>query len=240
MSALRKPFRVEFAGSGTEAGENTGGQFADMRHDQIISEIAALKELIAPTQDLSTQVLDDYKKEFAEAVKLKTELDAIYEAINRTKFEIATLHHSGFEGEEMCRVTNELDAIVDGTENATELILTSAEFIDEASGKLADSLTGDDETLAQEIQDKVIKIFEACNFQDLTGQRISKVVQTLSFIEERIVRVMEIWGGIDSFSDIEVADVPNKKEGDEALLNGPALEIDSGVASQDDIDALFP
>lgn len=240
MSALRKPFRVEFVGHGAEPGESGGDQAAEMRHDQVIREIAALKELIAPTQDLSSKVLDDYKKEFAEAVKLKSELDAIYEAINRTKFEIATLHHSGFEGEEMCRVTNELDAIVAGTENATEMILTSAEFIDEASSKLANSLTGDDETTAQEIQDKVIKIFEACNFQDLTGQRISKVVNTLSFIEDRIVRVMEIWGGIESFAEIEVDAVPNKKEGDEALLNGPALEIDNDVASQDDIDALFP
>ncbi len=240
MSALRKPFRVEFVGYGAEPGESGGDQAAEMRHEQVLREIATLKELIAPTQDLSSRVLDDYKKEFAEAVKLKTELDAIYEAINRTKFEIATLHHSGFEGEEMCRVTNELDAIVAGTENATEMILTSAEYIDEASAQLSSSLTGDDETTAQEIQDKVIKIFEACNFQDLTGQRISKVVNTLSFIEDRIVRVMEIWGGIESFADIVVDAVPNKRDGDEALLNGPALEIDNDVASQDDIDALFP
>ena len=49
----------------------------------------------------------------------------------------------------------------------------------------------------------MIKIFEACNFQDLTGQRITKVVGTLKFIETHIVRMMEIWGGLEAFKDIE-------------------------------------
>ena len=57
--------------------------------------------------------------------------------------------------------------------------------------------------LAQDIQERVVKIFEACNFQDLTGQRITKVVATLKFIETHIVRMMEIWGGLDAFKDIE-------------------------------------
>ncbi len=50
--------------------------------------------------------------------------------------------------------------------------------------------------------------------------------------------MMEIWGGIDHFQEIEV-DNPMEKTGDAALLNGPALQDEEGVASQDDIDALF-
>ncbi|RMF05696.1 MAG: hypothetical protein D6773_04985, partial [Alphaproteobacteria bacterium] len=88
------------------------------------------------------------------------------------------------------------------------------------------------------IQELVVQIFEACNFQDLTGQRITKVVRAFQFIEERVTRMMEIWGGIESFKEIEVVDPP-KRDGDAALLNGPALETDEDVASQDDIDALF-
>ena len=66
---------------------------------------------------------------------------------------------------------------------------------------------------AVDIQDKVIQIFEACNFQDLTGQRITKVVSTLRFVEDRIMQMMDIWGGIETFKDIEV-EQRDLKEGD--------------------------
>jgi chemotaxis protein CheZ len=64
------------------------------------------------------------------------------------------------------------------------------------------------------------------------------VVNTLKFIEDRIVKMMEIWGGLESFKDIEV-EVIAEVSGDAALLNGPKLAEDAGHASQDDIDALF-
>lgn len=242
MTAHRKIFRIEAQMRTTQKDGATAVATDDFeareRHKELMREIAALKTMMQPTQEMGEQVLENYKQEFAQAQKLKSELDEIYEAINRTKHEIATLHHSGFEGEEMSRVTNELDAVVMGTEQATEQILAAAEFVDEKAGILAGNLTGDDETHAQEIQERILEIFEACNFQDLTGQRITKVVRTLSFIEERIIRMMEIWGGIESFNDIEVEE-REKRTGDAALLNGPSLETDIDVASQDDIDALF-
>ena len=91
---------------------------------------------------------------------------------------------------------------------------------------------------ASDIQEQVVKIFEACNFQDLTGQRITKVVNAFCFIEQRVDHMMEIWGGIEGFKDIEKFDLPERTDHEE-LLNGPALEEDENVASQDDIDALF-
>jgi chemotaxis protein CheZ len=94
------------------------------------------------------------------------------------------------------------------------------------------------QALAADIQDRVIKIFEACNFQDLTGQRITKVVATLKFIETHIVRMMEIWGGLEAFKDIETEKIA-VREGDTRLLNGPKIDGDAGHASQDDIDSLF-
>jgi chemotaxis protein CheZ len=84
----------------------------------------------------------------------------------------------------------------------------------------------------------VIHIFEACNFQDLTGQRITKVVATLKFIETHIVRMMEIWGGIEVFQEL-TPQAMAERDGDKKLLNGPKLDGEVGHASQDDIDALF-
>jgi chemotaxis protein CheZ len=139
----------------------------------------------------------------------------------------------------MTRVSGELDAVVAGTEKATESILSAAEFIDDHAMQLAAHVkTERDRALAAEIQEQVVLIFEACNFQDLTGQRITKVVSTLNFVENRIDRMIEIWGGIEQFNGIE-PDRPAPATGDKALLNGPALDTDVGRASQDDIDALF-
>ena len=184
-------------------------------------------------------MIDAYKAQIAEAAKLKSELDLIYDAINRTKQEIATVHMTGFEGPEMARVTNELDAIVGGTEHATEQILSSAEEIDQMAATLAARLKDEqNKELVADVQDRVIKIFEACNFQDLTGQRITKVVGTLKFIETHIVRMMEIWGGLEAFRDIAPEAVA-EREGDAKLLNGPKIDGEAGHASQDEIDALF-
>ena len=108
----------------------------------------------------------------------------------------------------------------------------------QAAAQAGPAQTGDDQGLAGDIQDQVVEIFESCNFQDLTGQRITKVVGTMRFIEDRIIRMMDIWGGIESFQGVEVVDELHR-EGDAALLNGPALEGQADVASQDDIDALF-
>ncbi|WP_244274532.1 protein phosphatase CheZ [Labrenzia sp. OB1] len=232
------------------SGASDSPAFAEeRRHQELLAELASVKSLIRSGEGqqqaamdpeaMSAKVLSEFRKEMSEAAKLKTELDAIYEAIAQTKKEIATLHQTtGSEGEEMTRVTNELDAVVDGTEGATESILTAAEFIDETANTLSARLSAQDQDLANDIQDKVVHIFEACNFQDLTGQRITKVVNTLRFVEDRITQMMDIWGGIESFQDIEIEE-REQKEGDAALLNGPSLDHDVDVASQDDIDALF-
>jgi chemotaxis protein CheZ len=230
MARMQKMFRIEAADQGVRA--HDGSQ-------QIIDEIRALRSLIEPHEAVSQRMIDTFRRELAEAQEMRQELEAVRDAIERTKIEIATVHHSGFKGTQMIRVTGELDAIVKGTLDATDAILSAAEVIDRDARVLEASVTSrQDSQTAADIQEQVVKIFEACNFQDLTGQRISKVVSTLSFIEDRIMRMMEIWGGIESFRTIEAAGIATR-EGDAALLNGPKLDADLGHASQDDIDALF-
>ena len=237
MQARRKPFRVESMERGRANGPAHGQHH--VHHDEIMSELRALRTLVKPTEQVTQQMIDAYKAQITEAAKLKGELDLIQHAIVRTKQEIATVHVTGFEGPEMARVTNELDAIVGGTETATETILSNAEEIDQFASTLIARLKDEQSgALVEDIQERVIKIFEACNFQDLTGQRITKVVATLKFIETHIMRMMEIWGGLDAFKDIEAETIAQRK-GDTGLLNGPKLKDETGHASQDEIDALF-
>ena len=238
MQARRKPFRVE--SMDRVAGRVNGHSYAHHHaHDEIMSELRSLRALVKPSEQVTQQMIEAYKAQIAEAAKLKHELDLIQDAIIRTKQEIATVHVTGFEGPEMARVTNELDAIVGGTESATDTILSNAEEIDQLASTLAARLKDEqNQQLVQDMQERVIKIFEACNFQDLTGQRITKVVGTLKFIETHIVRMMEIWGGLEAFKDIEAEQIA-ACAGDARLLNGPKVEGEAGHASQDDIDAMF-
>jgi chemotaxis protein CheZ len=208
------------------------------RHTEIMSMLGTIKDMIVPAREISTSIIEEHRRDMQEALRLKVELDSIYEAIERTKREIATIRYAGAQGQEINRVTDELGAIVLGTEAATNSILAAGERIDELAGNLAARLSGGDQEFAREISDQVISIFEACNFQDITGQRISKVVNAMRFVEERVHQMIDIWGGLESFKDVETLEVQSR-QGDAALLNGPALATDKGVTSQDAIDALF-
>lgn len=251
QSAQRRVFRIEQGrgvapnGAANGAAANGNGSMslvpdgADARHREIMETLHGIRESIEPQEQLTQKIIDDYKHDLNEASKIKDELNRIYAAISQTKQEIANLRMSGDSSLELSRMTDELGAIVAGTEQATETILHAAEEIDTKATDLIAALkqqaNKDD---ACDIQEMVIKIFEACNFQDLTGQRITKIVTAFQFIEGRVENMMNIWGGIESFQGIE-PEQPEQRQGDAALLNGPALECDEDVASQDDIDALF-
>lgn len=246
--AKRKAFRIEASMNGQTVGRVSGrppvsapdapaASLSGGDSVAILNAIAELKEMIEPREELDQAKIDSFHREMAEVKRLEAEMSAIRAAIQQTKTEIATLHQSGFQGKELGKVTDELDAVVQGTEQATEAILTAAETVEDRVGNLSAKLSGDDQGMANDAAEAVMTIFEACNFQDITGQRITKVVKTMRFIEERIDSMMEIWGGMESFEEVETLDVGPK--GDAALLNGPAMAEDTNVASQDDIDALF-
>ncbi|VAW17648.1 FIG00741478: hypothetical protein [hydrothermal vent metagenome] len=233
---------------GADAQVDSGtDDIAERRHREIMSAIARMQGAAVPadgpTDEDAANVkkqLDDYRASMEQMLKLKSELDHIHGAIAETKKEIAGLHQSGVSGENMATVTDELDEVVNGTEQATEAILTAAEEIDRNAGDLSASLKqSQNRDQAQEIQERVIQIFEACNFQDITGQRINKVVNTLKYVEDRVTAMMSIWGGLDAFDNIKGEPLANPS-GDHELLHGPGdIEEDPTRASQDDIDALF-
>jgi chemotaxis protein CheZ len=262
MPIHRKRFRIEEAFVGDmpfqEIGVDGGGEIGPM-HREIMDELRAIRAQMghpgsgavvaaaASAIEHSTQheiaetraLLETYRAQIEQCEKLKVELDLIHDAIDRTKREIAVLHGKSFSGDEMARVNGELGAVVGGTEQATQQILEAAEAIDQASSALSKVNTPDQQKLlSEEIQERVISIFEACNFQDLTGQRISKVMNTMKFIEHHINTMMDIWGGVDAIKAHVPAHVDTRDE-DDKLLNGPMLDGDAGHASQDDIDALF-
>jgi chemotaxis protein CheZ len=122
------------------------------------------------------------------------------------------------------RVASELATVIGDSEVATQKILAAAEDIDQAANDLSATLKTDFEHgLAQDIRERVIKIFEACNFQDVTGQRVAKVLATFAGLEQQIVRAL------DALTRSPAA----------PPLHGPGLPDEPGHISQGEVDALF-
>jgi chemotaxis protein CheZ len=256
MPVHRRRFRIEEAFSGDiQLPPEVDAEVGPM-HREIMNELRAIRAQMAVSRHPSVTtetigeaasrevaethvLLETYRAQIEQCEKLKVELDLIYDAITRTKREIAVLHGKSFNGEEMAKVNGELGAVVGGTEEATQQILEAAESIDNAATALSKVTSPDQQKLlSEEIQERVVSIFEACNFQDLTGQRIKKVMTTMKFIENHITVMMDIWGGVDAIK-AHAPPIVDTREGDSKLLNGPKSEGDVGHASQDDIDALF-
>jgi len=189
-----------------------------------------------PEQDWDEALASADRIEPEHEVKLlRNEIRAMSLAIQQTKSEIAALRPPNSEDDRLMVVTQELDAIITATEGATNTILEAAEKVDalaeQIEGMGTDSAS---HQAASDIRDTVVNMFEACNFQDITGQRISKVVKTLQFIEERVNKMIEIWGA-EGFADVDHSQ--EERDEESALLNGPQL-ANQGV-TQADIDKLF-
>ncbi len=170
-----------------------------------------------------------------EAVQL--EIARMVRTISHAKNEIAAIKHPLSDDNRINTASSQRAAIGQATEKATEEILGASEKIEEGINKLG-ALHATDEDTAEIIGDMaqhVVAILEACNFQDVTGQRISKVVKTIRFIEERVINMIEIWGA-EQFTGIPVPE-EDQPDDDSTLLNGP--QLDGEGLQQSEIDALF-
>jgi chemotaxis protein CheZ len=167
---------------------------------------------------------------------IKRELTLAQEAIARNRTELAALLSQN-EARHMKRAAGELGAAVDGMEKATNRILQAAETIDDSAKSLGAALKSEYERcLAQDIQEHTVLIYEACNFHDLAGQRIAKVIGIMHAVEEQLAAMLARCSDPGCAVEAAPARAPAKNGG---LLNGPKLDGDAGHASQRDIDAIF-
>lgn len=158
-------------------------------------------------------------------------LAELAQIIDSLKKDISLQRPEHVKNSHIPEATDELDAVVTATAEATHTIMTVCE-------EIQDVVSASDEKTQMAINDKVMQIFEACSFQDITGQRIKKVISTLAVIEKKIDRIMDTLG--DKVG-VKVSEEKLEKvisvEDEKSLLNGPQL---AGKAiSQDDIDKLL-
>src|SRR5579871_6274981 len=174
-------------GKVAEVAGSSGHVEVSNRLERIFAELAEIRALMNNLGEVHAPVDRDTSGPDA----LWAGLEEIQQAIVKTRVEISSLHANGLRDRQINRATDELDAVVVDTEQATQGILAAAEAIDGASDLLVTRLDGNDRVRAAEIHDHVIHIFEACNFQDIAGQRLSKVVALLHFIETSISKMAD-------------------------------------------------
>jgi chemotaxis protein CheZ len=167
---------------------------------------------------------------------LEENLNALFKYVDRVRIEIATLNKSGDGDDKFMTMSKQLDGVVEATKDASERIMDAVENSNAASDKLREALS---DPAQLELLDRVIDsnnvIFEACAFQDLTGQRVTKIVKSVSYVEERVTVLRAIWGTYE-LDEFEMKQ-KDERTADEKLLNGPQMIAEA--ISQDEIDKLF-
>jgi chemotaxis protein CheZ len=173
----------------------------------------------------------------AENTKLRSEILNLFQYIQRMRKEIAQMSVRDDDRTHFETASEHLDAIVTHTEDATNGILEQLEGIDALVEEIRESV-GEEHVseLCDRICERTMNAIEACTFQDITGQRVSRVIKSMKFVEDRVDAMIDLWGRDDIEAlGIELPD--DKPTGDEALLNGP--QIPGQEISQDEIDKLF-
>ncbi|HEX6979224.1 MAG TPA: protein phosphatase CheZ [Alphaproteobacteria bacterium] len=187
-------------------------------------------EIAAVVQSIVSTLRGDLT---AAELGLYNELEGLARFIQHAKAEIAALRPDEIRERHLPVATDELDAIVGATEEATHAILDSVEKIEAA---VADA----SEPARQTVAAAITRIYEACNFQDITGQRVTKVVKTLKLIEAKISELIAAFGHeLGPVADRTQTPAPAEAgaPAEAELLNGPQLP--GRANTQADIDALF-
>jgi chemotaxis protein CheZ len=198
----------------SEVGSNADGEIS-------INEILSLAQTMSQSMDSVYRAVE---------TSIQREFREIGSYIEAMKSDIAGLQANDLKHTHLPTAGRELDAVVEATEEATNTIMECAEMI-----MCADA--SDHDAYKALVDEQLMKIFEACSFQDITGQRISKVVETLSMVDQRVSRFAERFKVEDAEGHFDEDEASREKRKKDLLLDGPQAKGE-GI-NQDEVDDLF-
>ncbi|HEV2541953.1 MAG TPA: protein phosphatase CheZ [Methylobacterium sp.] len=169
----------------------------------------------------------DVRSQTSNPSAMVKELLDIADYIASLRDAIALLRANELTRDRLPMVHEELSEVVAATAGATNSIMNTAEAIlalPEGKG------------YRDAVEAKIYDIFEACTFQDITGQRIAKVAEAMSQLEGRLARFTAAVKARDA-AGIDETEADRRKRNESLLLNGP--QMGGPATAQDAIDALF-
>ena len=158
------------------------------------------------------------------------ELQDIAGYIEAMKGEIGGLQANELKESRIPAAGQELSAIIKATENATNTIMECAEALMAADAS-------DPAAYKALVDAKMMVIFEACSFQDITGQRVAKVIDTLQHIESRVARFANAVRTEDKPGYLDETEEARAERRKRLLLHGP--QLDGQSIAQSDVDSVF-
>lgn len=172
-------------------------------------------------------------------VRAHREILEVVEALQRSrgviqKASVKRLQNTNLKLREVS-ATTELAAadMLDGLDRALGLVDQLAEGDDPAAGD-------DREAAADELRDELHSLISLLQFQDITSQQLAYASGVLVDVEERLVRILEIFGG-----DRGEGEAEHEVETDEILWRAP-VDADPGATARDAVgrqalaDEIFP
>jgi chemotaxis protein CheZ len=199
------------------------GYLKEKRGEQVaLADVVALAELTAESLQTFFSTLD---------TTVYRELREIATYINDMKAEIGALQANELKESHIPAAGQELGAIVKATEEATNSIMECAETVMAADAR-------DPAAYKALVEAQMMRVFEACSFQDITGQRIAKVVETLQHIEERVSRFADVMQAKDIQGFLTEQERERAERKEKFLLHGPQLA--GGGVDQSKVDEMFP
>jgi len=193
-------------------------ELKDAHSENVFSAVGQVADQLSAIENFISRRFDEISMEINATSQ---QVDMAEEGITRKFAEILTvLQAISFKGDGSTPANAgvELDAVVEMTEKAANRILDAADRI---AHRIHDNQDwGSDESKSKAIEDidkDIEEILLACSFQDITGQRIRKTLESLKMIETRLGDALTKMG-------IEVE---------------PPEEVSIKANSQDEIDKLF-
>jgi chemotaxis protein CheZ len=186
-----------------------------------LADVARLAQISAAASQAFLQLLD---------TTIVREMRDIADHIAATKHEIGKLQANAIKNVHIPAAGQELDAVTKCTEAATNTILSCAEAVMAADA-------ADAARYKALVDEKMLQIVEACAFQDTTGQRVSKVIETLQHIEARVASFAAAVRAHDAPGAANEAERERAARKNGLLIHGP--QADDAGARQAEIDKLF-
>jgi chemotaxis protein CheZ len=175
--------------------------------DASLADVVALAEITAQSLQSVFASLDG---------ALHRELQGIADYIKAMKAEIGGLQFNELKHTRIPAAGQELDAIVKATEAASNTIMECAEAVLAADAR-------DPAAFKAVVDQKMLIVFEACSFQDITGQRVAKVIETLKHIEARVSRFTDALRTRDTGRFVSAEERASAERKERLMLNGPQL-----------------
>jgi len=204
---------------------------------------------MAEVRSLIRSIKDLFEGNFEEIdLNLYGELGDLAKYINSAKKELQSFQPQTLSEEKLPEASDQLAAIVTTTEEATKKIMDACDDMGNVHERVRERLLSIDPPLDPDVMASIedslmeagtssVEIYEACTFQDLTGQRIQKIVATLKEVERQVLRMIIVFGLNGQTSQNLDEEVKKELESEAALLNGPQLPGQS--LDQDSIDDIL-